>query len=233
MSPAASVFLPSYNKPQYVTEAIGSVLAQDMPDFELRILENSTDDGATRAAIAPLLGDPRIRYEEIEFTPAERQEVYITSLLLNSSYPKAEGEYIFYLSDDDLLDPGCLRRAVECLEQDPARMVCWFTLMQRAWNGATGGWRDSGSIDASHHAGLGTAFAVVDCRIDGGQVAYRRQCLDQIPQPWFPEDPHPGVAAHSDGLFLQKLADRWMFYGIPHPGVTHRRTPVSIWTQSH
>ena len=43
MTPKISVFLPSYNKGEYVLDALRSVLAQSRPDWELWILENSND----------------------------------------------------------------------------------------------------------------------------------------------------------------------------------------------
>src|SRR5215470_565459 len=107
--PLASVFTPSYSKGAYAAEAIRSVLAQDFTDFEYWVLENSDDGGHTRSVIAPLLDDKRVIYQEAEFTPGERAERYPPAVLLNRYYPKATGKYIFYLSDDDLLDPRCLR----------------------------------------------------------------------------------------------------------------------------
>ena len=77
--PMVSVFLPSYNKGEYAAEAIACVLAQDFTDYELWILENSTD-GTTRETIAPLLDDPRIVYEEITFGPGEREAAYPTAV---------------------------------------------------------------------------------------------------------------------------------------------------------
>ena len=227
--PAASVFLPSYGKPQYVGEAIASVLAQEFTDFELWILENCDDGGATRAAVAPYLGDPRIVYEEIGFTEAERAERYITAVLLNRYYPKAAGRVIFYISDDDLMEPGCLARCMAELDGHPEQSVVWFTMWRTAWSQQQQRFRPAGSIPAVNAVGVGTGQPQADCRIDGGQVAHRRECLDQIDQPWFPEDRSKYVAMHADGVFLQKLANRYVFHPVPEYLMTHRVTPLSTW----
>jgi glycosyltransferase involved in cell wall biosynthesis len=229
VSPVVSVFLPSYNKAPYVTEAVSSILAQDYGDFEFWILENSTDDGPTREALAPLLADKRIRYEEIGFTPAERANSYIPSVLLNRYYPQAAGEFIFYLSDDDLLAPSTFRLATGAL-QDPRRMVCWWSM--EILGRSPQGWGQAGAIQAHADAGAGSGIPVVDCRIDGGQVAYRKRCLDEIDPPWFPEEAHQSIACHSDGVFLQKLADRWTFHPVPELLLTHRMTELSTWATS-
>ena len=53
-----SVVIPSYNRPTVLPRAVASVLAQDEPDFELIIVDDSTDE--TRDWIASLT-DPRIK----------------------------------------------------------------------------------------------------------------------------------------------------------------------------
>src|ERR1700722_10173117 len=119
MNPKVSVFIPSYNKGEYVLDAVRSVFAQTMTDWELWLLENS-NDGVTHEIVGneidrylktfnekPL---GMIHYERLEGDEIERQrrEKYITNWLLNVYYPEALGEYIFYISDDDLIDPECL-----------------------------------------------------------------------------------------------------------------------------
>lgn len=225
--PLVSVFTPSFNKGTYAAEAIACILAQDFTDFEYWVLENSTDGGTTRELIAPLLTDPRVVYEEIEFAPGERESCYPTARLLNRYYAKASGKYIFYLSDDDLLKPSCIGRCVRVLDEDPDRAVCWFSLQHASLRG--GEFVVTSGIVAGHQAGLGTAFPEVDCRIDGGQIAHRKDCLDKIGHPYFPESPDPVTACHCDGLFMARLAEHYTFHPVPDVLVTHRRTPLSTW----
>lgn len=225
--PLVSVFTPVHNKAAYAPDAIRSVLAQDMPDFEYWILENSTDSGVTRGAIAPLLNDPRVIYEEIEFTRAERMQCYPPAVLLNRYMAKAAGEYVCYISDDDVFELSCFRRCVEAFGAGPERMVVWFGVWIAACRG--GGEVPAGAIPADGPLGFGTAETGVDCRIDGGQIMWRRDALEQIERPWYPETPVPGVACHSDGLMMQKLARRFTFWPVPEFLLTHRRTPLSTW----
>jgi glycosyltransferase involved in cell wall biosynthesis len=222
MLTTASVFTPSHNKRGYAAEAIRSVLAQEFTDFEYWILENSTDGGATREVIAPLLGDPRIVYEEIDLTPEERAGSYPAALVLNRYYPKASGDIIFYLSDDDLLEPDCLRKCVAFMGDGVD--VCWFSQAQRNEHG-----NPAGYIGATHPAGAGTFHPGVDCRIDGGQVVHRRSCLDVIGHPYFDENPDPSVACHADGLFLQRLADVFTFHPLNETLGVKRCLPSSTW----
>ena len=227
MAPLASVFTPVHNKGEWAAEAIRCILAQDCDDFEYWILENSTDGGKTREIIAPLLDDPRIRYEEIDFTPEERARDYPTAVLLNRYYAKAAGKYVFYLSDDDLLAPNCITRCTEFLEEDKTRRVCFFGLMHASWRGNA--FEVTGGIPAIDPMGTGTILPVVDSRIDGGQIAHRTDCLEAIDPPWFPEQAEAGIACHADGLFMQKLSREFTFHPINEFMLTHRRTPLSTW----
>ncbi len=229
--PAFSVFTCSYNKPAYAPDAIASVLAQTCGDFEYWVLENSTDNGETRRAVAPLIADPRVRYEEITLGPDERMpNAWPGSVLLNRYYPKAAGEFILYLSDDDVLRPNCLERVLEEFTAHPDWDAAWFTMWREAWSSSLGRFRPAGSIPAVNLAGVGSGQPQVDCRIDGGQVVHRRSCLEQMDQPLFPEG--PATANHGDGWFLQNLANRYPLHPIPDHLMTHRATPVSCWDKA-
>src|SRR5262244_1142680 len=198
----ASVFLLSHNKGRFAVEAARSVLAQDEPDLELWILENSTD-GETRDLLWREAGsDPRVIFEKIDLTPAERDACYVPAMLLNRYYPQARGRFIFYLSDDDLLHPDCVSRCAALLGDD--KEVCYFSHLH-VIEYPDGRRIPDGEISALDPLGWGTDAPIVDSRIDGGQIAHTRACLDAIEQPWFPENANPGVACHADGLFMQKL----------------------------
>jgi hypothetical protein len=60
---------------------------------------------------------------------------------------------------------------------------------------------------------------------------FRREVLDKIGDPWLPEDPADAVCRHSDGIFLEKLAQ---VCGVVHPIADvlydHRFTPISTYT---
>ena len=52
MSPEISVIIPTYNRASMVVEAVESVLAQDMTDFELIVInDGSTDDTEKRLSV--------------------------------------------------------------------------------------------------------------------------------------------------------------------------------------
>ncbi len=230
--PRFSVFLLSHNKAGYVQEAVRSVLDQDCRDFELWIIENSTDDGRTRDAlkrdIPEVLTDLRVRYVELSVPADIRNSRYVPSFLLNSFYPFArDGSIIVYLSDDDLLVPGILASVSVALGENPSWDAVYFTLTRESVDGPGREGRSAGTIAATDPRGSGE----VDCQVDGGQVAYYKTVLDAIEKPYFPEG--QSEAGHSDGTFLEKIAAaKFTFHPLPAHGVIHRHTPISTWTRS-
>ena len=78
--PRVSVLIPAYNAETYIAKAIRSVLAQDLADFELVVLDDGSTDGSAR--IARSFGDGRVRVyrrEEHEGLAATRNHLLITA----------------------------------------------------------------------------------------------------------------------------------------------------------
>jgi glycosyltransferase involved in cell wall biosynthesis len=242
VAPKISVFLPSYNKGEYVLDAMRSVLSQTMPDWELWILENS-NDGVTNKVVEEELERwnfnsrlgpaSSVRYERLEGEETEyrRERLYITPWLLNVYYPEARGEYIFYLSDDDLIDPDCFEVMAAELDANPNYHVVYaglrFTGVTQP--GQNGPFPDTGIPAREVKAFSGT----VDSQVDGGQVMHRKTCLDALVPPYFEEAPNTVVASHTDGVFLERLVGRFTFWPIDRYLITHRWTPESLWGKAN
>ena len=102
-SPQITVAMPVYNGEGFVRLAIQSVLDQTYSDFELLIVDNCSTDGTLD--VVKTFSDPRIR-------------LHINSTNLgmvgnwNRSVELATGEYIKFLSHDDLLDSTCLEEQI-------------------------------------------------------------------------------------------------------------------------
>lgn len=223
-----SVFMPSFNKGGYVLDGIRSVVAQTMPDWELWVMENSTDD-ATRELIrdSGLLDDSRIIYEDIDLSPDKRGSVNMMGWLLNQYYPLANGEYIFYLSDDDLVDPECFAEMAGYLD-DTGYDVCWASLRCTGCSGP-------GDVGPFENSGIAAREIKeqgrIDGLVDGGQIMHRKTCLDNLDRPYFYEGNVYDMARHIDGMFMEKLAGYCKFYPVDKWLMTHRFTSVSTYTK--
>lgn len=112
MSPLVSVCIPAYNAAPFIEQAVKSVLAQDLVEFELIVLENRSTDET--AAILAQQEDPRIRIisQEHHVTAAENW---------NRALNEATGRYVKLLCADDLLHPHVLDRQVHAFEEAPGR----------------------------------------------------------------------------------------------------------------
>lgn len=238
MSPRVSVFLPSYNKGGWVEEALQSVLNQDFADWELFLLENSTD-GHTRRGLSEsgLLADPRIRYHEINLDQGFRSTHFTCGWLLNRFYPQAQGDVIFYISDDDLImGTTLLGDIAEHFRTHPDHRAVYFNLYR--FRARSPGEGFEGPFYASILATGERWAGDVDCQIDGGQVAIRKSVLnslDLLGLPYYEEAADSHGNSHADGSHMELIARETgtIFYPLPVDGIIHRTTPLSTWTPFH
>jgi hypothetical protein len=91
-SPTWSVILPTFNRDRLVPEAIRSVLAQTLVDWELIVVDDGSQDG-TQALESVCRSDARIHYV--------RQAHAGRSVARNRGFSRAQGEFICFLDSDD------------------------------------------------------------------------------------------------------------------------------------
>lgn len=105
-----SVIIPTYNRAGFVVEAIQSVLAQTISDFELIIVDDGSTD-STREVLSDFISKRTIRYI--------RQNNQGEAAARNTGIDEARGRYIAFLDSDDLFCPEHLGQHIEYLEQHP------------------------------------------------------------------------------------------------------------------
>jgi len=123
-TPKVTVFIPVYNREQYVGEAIESILAQTFSDFEILLV----DDGSTDASVEKIrsFSDPRIRLVSNEKNlgiPKTR----------NKGIELARGQYMAMLDSDDRAYPNRLEKQVAFLDNHPehAQVGSWCRMMDQ------------------------------------------------------------------------------------------------------
>ncbi|HSR58560.1 MAG TPA: glycosyltransferase family A protein, partial [Candidatus Binataceae bacterium] len=115
--PRVSVIIPVFNAAKTVGQAIDSVLAQTMRDFEIV----AVDDGSRDASLAILknYGDKLRILEQQNRGPSAARNLGIA----NSS-----GEYLGFLDADDWWQPEFLARMLPPLERDAGCVLAYCDL---------------------------------------------------------------------------------------------------------
>jgi glycosyltransferase involved in cell wall biosynthesis len=109
--PLVSVLVPTYNQAQYLPEALASLQAQTYVHWEAIVVDDGSTD-QTRAVLADWAGrDSRIK----TFSRAHAG----VAGTLNEALAHARGEWICWLSSDDLFEPSKLATHIEAARRDP------------------------------------------------------------------------------------------------------------------
>jgi len=106
-----TIFVPTYNRAQWLGNAIQSALLQTYEDFVLVVSDNCSTD-ATRQVVETF-DDPRVVYL--------RQEEHLgLNEHFNRCYELAETEYMFLIPDDDVMAIDAVERAIVVLDANPS-----------------------------------------------------------------------------------------------------------------
>lgn len=100
-APLISVIVPVFEVASRVAEAIASLRAQTLSDFEALVIDDGSTDGSGEAARAATGDDPRFR--------VIRQANRGLSGARNTGLAQARGAFIAFLDGDDALEPGFLQ----------------------------------------------------------------------------------------------------------------------------
>lgn len=110
-TPAASVIIPTYNRPTSLPLAVQSVFDQTFGDWELVVV-----DDASPADVPAMLGahldDPRVRV-------VRRSTNGGAAAARNTGIQHATGRFVCFLDDDDTYLPGKLAHQVPALDDAP------------------------------------------------------------------------------------------------------------------
>lgn len=108
-APRVSVILTVFNAQPYLREAIDSILAQTLADFELMIIDDCSTDDGWPVIVEAAARDPRI-------TPVRRARQGGASAGLNQCLSSAKGEFVTRQDADDVSRPKRLAEQVAFLD---------------------------------------------------------------------------------------------------------------------
>lgn len=117
MSPKLTVILPSYNYATYIKEALDSVVHQPYSNLELLIIEDGSQDGSPE-----IIREYANRYSFIRaIFHSQNRGLFKT---LEEGLALSRGEYLHWLSADDLRHKDFFVKTMGALEEHPEFPVC-------------------------------------------------------------------------------------------------------------
>jgi hypothetical protein len=109
MGKTFSIIIPNYNGREFLKDCLSSIQAQTFKDYEVVVVDDASTD------------------DSIGYIQANYPAVKIVRLIVNSAFSKAvnqgirqaQGEYIFILNNDTVLDKNCLEELDRAIKDNP------------------------------------------------------------------------------------------------------------------
>ena len=111
--PLVSILIPTYNQPEYFRQALESALAQDYPNIEILVSDDSTDERVEKVAMEYKDRIQFFKHPKIEYGTLGWRNM---TFLLNH----AHGEFINFLFHDDLFMPQKISTMMKYFTDDAA-----------------------------------------------------------------------------------------------------------------
>lgn len=170
MSPFATIVVPTFNQAQYLGHALESLLAQTDTSWEAIVVNDGSTDDTASVIDAYAARDSRIR-------TVHKENGGVASAL-NAGLMKARGEWIHWLSSDDMFEPEKLAINRRWIETVPGGnfFFSYFTLLTEA-TGKKERRRLWGPLPDSAHQILGLFHRNY---ISGISICVRRAAWEQV-----------------------------------------------------
>ena len=201
MKPTVTIGLPVYNAASFVGDALRSIFAQSLTDWELIAVDDGSSDGG--AALLQRLRDSRV----CVLVDGEHRGL---GARLNQIVALAAGKYIARMDADDLMHPERLERQVTFLESNPAVDVAGCGLVSFDAQGRPTGVR---RLPTEHQAI--TARPLRGIPLAHATVVGRRE--------WWKKHPYNERSRGCEDweLWFTSLGDSW-FANLPEPYYFYR-----------
>ena len=112
--PNVSVIIPTYNRANFLREAVASVLEQTEKNFELIIVDDGSNDETED--VVRSFNDERIVFVRIEHSGVSKAR--------NVGVARSCGEWVAFLDSDDLWLPKKLSTQLDFFQKNPQVVIC-------------------------------------------------------------------------------------------------------------
>ena len=107
-----SVIIPTYNRAKMVCDCVRSVLATNYPALEVVVVDDCSPDDTGDQIRAAFGDDPRVRY-------TRNTKNSMSAVSRNNGARIAKGEYLFFLDDDNIVEPSIFSELVSTFGRHP------------------------------------------------------------------------------------------------------------------
>jgi glycosyltransferase involved in cell wall biosynthesis len=205
-----SVIIPTYNRCDYLPQAVASALDQDGVEVEVIVVDDgSTDD--TQAVVKQRAGKWGDRFRYVWQENAER------SVARNHGLKYARGEFVAFLDSDDVWRSDHARKCWKALQEDVAAVAAYGEYGLMSADGSV--ISDCVARPESEGQSFRRALCLKRLILHPTEVLIRRSALN-IDEVFDPEIP-----GAEDWLLWVKLAQRASFRRIGEPTVWMRVHP--------
>lgn len=163
-----SIGIPTYNRPQFLRQALESCRRQSYTDFEIIVSDDSTDDACEAVASTFAEDNP-----SVSITYARNMSRLGQAGNVNQLFRMAQGEFFVLLHDDDLFLESALEHLVNAMKRRyPLPAVVYGKLLVI---------NDGGLLMQDHTIKLNKAYSRSSEMVGLQQDALRAAILQQVP----------------------------------------------------
>lgn len=217
--PRFSILVPTYNQASYLPQALDSLLAQSVGDFEAIVVDDGSTDGTAEVLAGYAARDGRIR-------PLRRANGGCAAAL-NTALAQARGQWVGWLSSDDLFEPDKLAVHEAAIAQRPD--IAFFHTHFRYLDEATGEISEPDTWRPIPPPQFQVTRFLAGNYVHGNAVMIRKDVLDQAG--FFDE----GLRCAQDFDMWLRLSLGWRSEFLPqrtcvtrwHSGQTTNQFPVA------
>jgi len=110
--PLVSIVIPFYNRKNYVSIMVASVLNQTYHNLELLMIDDGSDDGTDE-----MINDIRKRDNRVKLLyRKDISDIKGACICRNIGLDNAKGDYIIFFDSDDWITPDCINTRVSFME---------------------------------------------------------------------------------------------------------------------
>jgi len=203
-----SVIIPTYNRPGMVVYTVESVLTQTFQDFEIIVVDDGSEQSAYEALLKLQARVPQIRlFQQSNLGRASAR---------NTGLQNAQGDYVVFCDDDDLLLTEKLQKQVDFLAQHPDFGVVYSNMLYC---------EEQGKVlctNADYHGGKHPTGDIYEALLTRSWIhtpvcaLVRKSCLDEV------GGFDVGISCGEDWDLWLRLAARYKFHYQEEPLAIYR-----------